>query len=225
MKNLNFPEISKEIQQSVYGAWGGSNSNDPNGGWFDNGDGITIITNPGSGGSGGSDGGFDWNSLGGGNDNGGFDFHGSGGGGGESTRDISIADGILEDPNATELWWLLSNTDSDQRDRMRHNIQVASEYAATQPGLHNGQGDALRHALWSALDAADIGIVKATAFHTLHETSNPAQDGSNAMDLHNNDWGFQWFSQNGNPDNNMYQFMVDFLNAVSNGQIQTAPRP
>lgn len=26
MKNLNFPEISKDVQQSIYGAWGGSNS-------------------------------------------------------------------------------------------------------------------------------------------------------------------------------------------------------
>jgi hypothetical protein len=52
MRNLKFPEIDKKIQQSVYGAWGGSNSNEPpNGGWFDNGDGITIISN----GSGGGD--------------------------------------------------------------------------------------------------------------------------------------------------------------------------
>jgi len=48
MRNLKFPEIDKKVQQSVYGAWGGSNSNDPNpppppnGGWYDNGDGITI---------------------------------------------------------------------------------------------------------------------------------------------------------------------------------------
>ncbi|MBF4485720.1 hypothetical protein [Flavobacterium sp. CSZ] len=95
MTDLNFPEISKEIQQSVYGACGGSNSNDPNAGWYDNGDGITIIGNGGSGGGGGSD------------------------------------------------------------------------------------------------------------------------DG----------WGFEWFSQNGNPDNNLRQFMVDFLTSVNNGQIQTAPRP
>lgn len=108
---------------------------------------------------------------------------------------------------------------------MRNNINVAREYAETQPGLTNGIGDALRHSLWSVLDAADIGLVRAMEFHTLHETSNPLPDGSNAMDLHNNNRGFNWFSQNGNPDDNMYQFMVDFLTAVNNGQIQTQLQP
>ncbi|GIQ60562.1 hypothetical protein Flavo103_36980 [Flavobacterium collinsii] len=95
MRNLKFPEIDKKIQQSVYGAWGGSNSNEPpnfnqlnslnempNGGWYDNGDGITIISN-GSGGSGGYGSGGNWDYGDNGSyDNGGYwgDPGGSGGG-------------------------------------------------------------------------------------------------------------------------------------------------
>lgn len=109
MKDLIFPEISKEIQQSVYGAWSGSSSNEPpNGGWFDNGDGITII---GNGGSGGSDGG--WGGMGG---NGGYDDGGywgnQGGSGGGSGSDyganfispdsfLNVAQG---DASSDEFW-------------------------------------------------------------------------------------------------------------------------
>lgn len=81
MRNLKFPEIEKKVQQSVYGAWGGSNSNDPNGGWYDNGDGITIIGN----GGGGSSGGWDYG------DNGSYDdggYWGDYGGGGGSSYDF-----------------------------------------------------------------------------------------------------------------------------------------
>jgi hypothetical protein len=111
MKDLIFPEISKEIQQSVFGAWGGSNSNEPpNGGWYDNGDGITIISN-GGGGSGGSGG--SWGDIGGngGYDNGGYwgDQGGSGGGGGSDNGDnhisperfLNVAEG---DASAEEFW-------------------------------------------------------------------------------------------------------------------------
>ncbi|GGF28107.1 DUF6973 domain-containing protein [Flavobacterium limi] len=218
MKDLNFPEISKEIQQSVYGAWGGSQSNDPNGGWYDNGDGITIITNPGGGSGGGSG---DWGSGGIGDDGGDqWDQPGSGGGGGGSP-DPAIADGILENPNASELWWLFTNTNEVSLALMAHNRDVALEYGRQLPGTLNGQGDALRHSMWSAMDAADLGLAKAREFHTLHETSNP--DASNAMDLHNNNWGFQWFQNHGNPDGQEFQFVQDFLNAWNNGEIQTHP--
>ncbi|GIQ60558.1 hypothetical protein Flavo103_36940 [Flavobacterium collinsii] len=224
MRNLKFPEIDKKIQQSIYGAWGGSNSNEPppiDGGWLDN---VNVGPSGGSsGGSGGYGSGGSWDFGDNGfYDNGGYwgDPGGSGGGSSDAI-DNSAADGILEDPNVTEILWLLFHTTGAERDQMRHNVAVAEQYAKTQPGGTDGQGDALRHALWSALDAADIGLVRAREFHELHEASNPQLDGSNAMDLHNNNWGFSWFSQNGNPDGNMYQFMVDFFTAVNNGQIQT----
>jgi hypothetical protein len=78
MKNLKFPEIEKKVQQSVYGAWGGSSSYDPtiNGGWLDE------VVVGGGGNSGGSSGDWDWGDIG--QDNGGWGDQGSGGGGGSS---------------------------------------------------------------------------------------------------------------------------------------------
>ena len=43
------------------------------------------------------------------------------------------------------------------------------------------------------------------------------------MDLHNNNWDFEWFQANGNPENNIAQFLHDFNIAVGNGQIKTHP--
>lgn len=87
----------------------------------------------------------------------------------------------------------------------------------------NNEADAMRHALWSALDAADIGVNLARQFHTLHETEHPGTPSENAMDLHNNEWGYNWFIENGDPADNMSQFEHDFNNAVLNGFIITHP--
>lgn len=81
MKELNFPEISKEIQQSVYGAWGGSNSQNQDVDYYIPLDEVVVGGGGGSGDSGGSGGGFDWGGSGGIGDDGGYDY-GSGGGGG-----------------------------------------------------------------------------------------------------------------------------------------------
>lgn len=140
------------------------------------------------------------------------------GGGDPDGSNASEADGILETPTAREILWLLLNTSGADRDKMRHNAALAAQYGK---GQVDNVYDALRHAMWSAMDAADIGLDKAKEFHTLHETVNPGND--NTMDLHNNDWGFNWFSQHGNPDNNMQQFINDFNAAVASGQIQTHP--
>lgn len=145
---------------------------------------------------------------------GGNDGGGSGGSG-------SSPDGVLEDPTWAEYWWLANQVPALAIPKMIANKNLALQYGQSLPGAVNGLGDALRHALWSALDAADIGKDKAVEFHTLHETEHPGPD--NAMDLHNNNWGFNWFSQNGNPENNMQQFLNDFNNAVNNGQIKTHP--
>lgn len=139
------------------------------------------------------------------------------GGGGEV--DPSNADGILEEPSWKELWWLGTQVPAVKLLDMRHNKNLALQYG---PG-HNDVGDALRHALWSALDAADIGLAKAKEFHTLHETEHPENPLENAMDLHNNNWGFEWFQAHGNPENNIDQFLHDFNIAVANGQIKTHP--
>jgi len=82
MRNLSFPEISKEVQQSIYGAWGSSRSDDPTyyGGSLDE-----VIVGPSGGGNSGGGGSSDWgfgddqNQYQGGGDN----YGGSGGGGGD----------------------------------------------------------------------------------------------------------------------------------------------
>ena len=141
-----------------------------------------------------------------------------GDGGEDPGNNPTEADGILETPTAREILWLLFNTSGADRDKMRNNAAIAAEHGK---GQVDNVYDALRHAMWSAMDAADIGLDKAKEFHTLHETANPGPD--NAMDLQNNNWGFNWFSQHGNPDGNLQQFINDFNAAVANGQIKTQP--
>ena len=102
---------------------------------------------------------------------------------------------------------------------MINNKNIAETYGQ---GQHNGVYDALRHALWSALDHHDIGALNAYNFHTLHETANwhPVESPS---DLINNGWGYNWSMANGNAENNINQFIIDFNAAVANGQISIIP--
>lgn len=180
------------------------------GNWYDYHD-IPEVTIPwdGGGGSGGWD---DYPGHGPGDGGGPGGDYGGGSGG---SNDASA---IIAGPTLPEIWWLFTKVTGQQYDKMVHNASVASQYGQNQA---DNVYDALRHAMWSAMDAADIGIEKAREFHTLHETEHPGPD--NAMDLHNNEWGYNWYSQHGNPDNNMQQFLNDFNNAVANGQIQTQP--
>ena len=114
MRNLKFPEIDKKIQQSVYGAWGGSNSNEPppiDGGWLDN---VNVGPSGGSSGSSGgnygSGGSWDYGDNGS-YDNGGYwgDSGGSGGGSGydlgdnyiDSTSFLNVVEG---DANANDFY-------------------------------------------------------------------------------------------------------------------------
>ena len=57
------------------------------------------------------------------------------------------------------------------------------------PGLHNGKGDAFRHAYWNALMVKAYGEVLAKEFADAHE-KNPKQPAKEkTMDLHNNSVG------------------------------------
>lgn len=57
------------------------------------------------------------------------------------------------------------------------------------PGLHNGKGDAFRHAYWNALMVKANGEVLAKEFADAHE-KNPKQPAKEkTMDLHNNSVG------------------------------------
>ncbi|MFH7017575.1 hypothetical protein [Flavobacterium sp. FlaQc-47] len=90
MRNLKFPEIEKKVQQSVYGAWGGSNSNEPlyDGGWLDE----VVIGGGGSGGGNGSSGSWDYG------DNGSYDnggYWGDYGGGGVPEADNDFGENFI----------------------------------------------------------------------------------------------------------------------------------
>ncbi|WP_079243034.1 DUF6973 domain-containing protein [Chryseobacterium indologenes] len=171
-----------------------------------------------------------WDGGGGGGDpwgdyydptHGGGDYGDTGGGGSGSGSSVSAdAFGPGLELTLAERSFLAWQVPALALPKMYHNYSLAAE----NKGINN-ESDALRHALWSALDAADIGVDLARQFHTLHETehpdtNNPAAD---AMDLHNNEWGYEWFQQHGDPENNMGQFEVDFNNAVMSGAIQTHP--
>jgi nucleoid-associated protein YgaU len=57
--------------------------------------------------------------------------------------------------------------------------------------LHNGSGDAFRHCFWSAMNARDQGKDLAKMFGDAHEDfdGNPVDE--KAMDLHNNEIGYE----------------------------------
>lgn len=71
--------------------------------------------------------------------------------------------------------------------------QVASNETKRRFGRHdhNGQGDAFRHCLWSAILCRDIGYMGALRYTSAHEdfTDNPLNE--KAMDLHNNAIGLK----------------------------------
>lgn len=52
--------------------------------------------------------------------------------------------------------------------------------------LHNGEGDAFRHAYWSALMTREIGFLNTKAITDSHEESDTNPPDEKAMDLHNN---------------------------------------
>ncbi|WP_428228682.1 hypothetical protein [Flavobacterium sp.] len=142
MRNLKFPEIEKKVQQSIYGAWGSSNSNDPNGGYIDldeiiiggggsgGGGGIdyyipldeVIVGGGGSGGGSGSNGGWDYGNNGS-YDNGGYwgDSGGSGGGAG-----YELGDNFIEANNMLVFAQGHANTQQSHEveDRIRSAVGV-----------------------------------------------------------------------------------------------------
>ncbi len=84
-------------------------------------------------------------------------------------------------------------------------------------GFHNGAGDALRHAYFSALNVKDFGVGFAVPLGFAHEDypENPPLE--KEMDLHNNQVGFDIAQQNPNAtDEELGQLILDALN---NGQL------
>jgi hypothetical protein len=123
-------------------------------------------------------------------------------------------------------------TDAEKQFIMNHpyaaskfssNAQKATNAAASFSGQHNGDGDAIRHAYWSALNAKDEGRALAEAYGNAHE-ANPAQPiGEKQMDLHNNSVGYTIGEQarvSGASDEDIFH---DVMQAYYNGELCTTP--
>ena len=75
--------------------------------------------------------------------------------------------------------------------KFHDNARKASEAAKKFPGQHNGEGDAVRHVYWSALNTLSENANLAKEFGDAHE-QNPGQDiAEKNMDLFNNSIGYQ----------------------------------
>ena len=216
-KNLKFPEISLKEQQSIFGAFGGSGSDDfIDGGMLDEVDLGTI-----GGGSGGSDSGGgsagDWNDWANdgsspwGDGGPGDDYYGGGGSGGNY--------------DSGEVWWALNNLDLQAE--VLENASIASNAAQELAqyldssnlisSLHDGYADAFRHSLWSAMNAEDIGFDNAIDIGQAHENSGDNTQAEIDMDLNNNAWG-AYFSEN-NDNWTIEDFLDAFNKAIKSGDI------
>ncbi len=98
------------------------------------------------------------------------------------------------------------------------NAGTASSVASDMPGVHNGIGDAYRHAYWSALNSQDDGAGKAISFGLAHERSTPNNPyNEKQMDLNNNAWGATYASNH--PNFTFNDFTSAINDAVANGSI------
>lgn len=76
--------------------------------------------------------------------------------------------------------------------KVRSDASTASKQASTyySSGLHNGNGDAFRHAYWNVLMVKSIGLGPAAEFANAHEYGDTKQPKiEEIMDLHNNHLG------------------------------------
>jgi RHS repeat-associated protein len=93
---------------------------------------------------------------------------------------------------ATELQVAWGNPWSTLKIHISGNREIAEKVAENSPlpGLHNGPADALRHALFNALNTQEVGEEIAKAFGDAHEEDRPGQPAQEKiMDLHNNEVG------------------------------------
>jgi len=90
-------------------------------------------------------------------------------------------------------------------------------------GEHNGRTDAVRHALWSALNARDVGEGNARRFAKAHEADSDQPDVERQMDHHNNEVGIQIGLAN--PDASAGELLVLIDQAYENGELMREPNP
>ncbi|GAB4247406.1 MAG: hypothetical protein Tsb0034_26620 [Ekhidna sp.] len=97
--------------------------------------------------------------------------------------------------------------------------EIAAKQRFPECSLHNGIGDAFRHAYFSALNTQRMGYVNAKRLGDCHETETPSnRQNEKAMDLHNNQWGYNYASTYGVVQ--IDQFYNAFIEAVNNGEIE-----
>ena len=213
-KNLKFPEISLKEQQSIFGAWGGSGSDDfVDGGMLDE---VDLGTIGGGSGDSGSGSAGDWNDWA----NDGSSSWGDGGPG-----DDYYGGGSGGNYDSGQVWWALNNLDLQAE--VQENASIASNAAQElaqhldlsnlQASLHNGYADAFRHSLWSAMNTEDIGFDNAIDIGQAHENSGNNTQAEIDMDLNNNAWG-AYFAEN-NDNWTIEDFLDAFNNAIESGDI------
>ena len=125
-------------------------------------------------------------------------------------------------------------TEAEKRFLMRHpqvikkfhdNARKASEAAKKFPGQHNGEGDAVRHVYWSALNTLSENANLAKEFGDAHE-QNPGQDiAEKNMDLFNNSIGYllgDLAKQNKWSEERLFKEIIKYKN---DGKLQTKLHP
>ncbi|MBI3316760.1 MAG: hypothetical protein HYZ85_01980 [Candidatus Omnitrophica bacterium] len=84
--------------------------------------------------------------------------------------------------------------------------------------LHNGRGDAFRHALWSALMAKSGGATKALEYSNAHEEDPLQPLAEREMDLHNNTVGISIVQENPNAD--LAELTSIILEKIDDGELE-----
>lgn len=99
--------------------------------------------------------------------------------------------------------------------KFHDNARKDSEAAKKFPGQHNGEGDAVRHVYWSALNTLSENANLAKEFGDAHE-QNPGQDiAEKNMDLFNNSIGYQLgdlAKQNKWPEERLFKEIIKYKN-------------
>ncbi len=110
--------------------------------------------------------------------------------------------------------------------KIHQNAQVALDKAVElfgSNGIHNGKGDAFRHALWNAMNTRDVGFIIAKEFADAHEDDKENPVSEKNMDLINNARGRQIARENPNAtDDDFIKILLEYINE-DNGKLQLSP--
>jgi hypothetical protein len=101
------------------------------------------------------------------------------------------------------------------------NREIAENFAVESglPGNHNGEADALRHALFNALNTQTAGEETAKALGDAHEEDRPQQPaGEKEMDLFNNEVGRQLGKDN--PDATPKRLTKMLIDKIVKGELK-----